>query len=204
MSIGKLHLLIALGVTVLVYYFWGQDIIWIAIHYLDRLKLPHDSDGSLSLRECGGSSFVELCTGLNLALVSVREFRHRLRFVEDWFKSFSDSMTLNIVDQTQKARASKWYDKITEGWKKVNSVIWYFSFTTGIVMLLTGAWMLYCNSYCYQSWFLLTPWLFYLCWMFLCWILLQGLSLIVAKVCNTLSDQEPKKEIQDFGEQSKE
>lgn len=138
-----------------------------------------------------------------MALVSVKELRERLRFIEETFESFADSRASSILDANQKEKAGILYEQITEWWKKLNEAMWYLCFVAAISTTFLGAWMLYVNQYCEHSWFLVLPWFCYFVWMTVCLALLWLISKVVTSVCNVLNPQSPKDDIEALNKLSK-
>ncbi|MEI6165467.1 MAG: hypothetical protein WCR23_13915 [Planctomycetota bacterium] len=112
----------------------------------------------------GGENFIALCTGVNLALLSWKQFQERLRHAEIRLEEKLASTGASIADAQRIVklhRLSKW---LHNQLRWCGKVLWPVIYLLAIVMTVFGFGMLYTKSSCPFDFLLLLPVLLLLAW----------------------------------------
>jgi len=113
-------------------------------------------------KNCGGSSFIELTTGINIAFVAWDKFQTRLQFFEKKGKDVVNTAVANLKDGNHKSGGSNFLLKVLNGAAKFISAIWFAAWGLGWVAVIAGIAMLYFNWSCWHDWLLFGPMIAYL------------------------------------------
>lgn len=127
----------------------------------------------ISQPSVGGSSFVELITGLNLGLMTFAQFKKVLDWLWNKLKGFITQQHLTFADAIQRHLESEQHLRGLESLQlylsnyalnsvqKWHSRIWAGSATLAGISCLGGIICLYIDRYCPWNWLLAIPWPLY-------------------------------------------
>jgi hypothetical protein len=133
--------------------------------------------------KAGGSSFIELCTGVNLAFVAWDKFQERVQFFAVQGQSLISQSTTTLLEDGHRENVTCFFVKIKD---RVDSWVkwaWYVTYTASWLSILAGFGMLYCNWSCKWDWMLISPMIIYavVCgaFWFIFWIVCRFICRIV-------------------------
>jgi len=112
--------------------------------------------------KCGGSSFIELSTGVNLAFIAWDQFQRRLQYFEVQGRNLTAQAMTWLLEETHEEHVKAFFKKIQKPLESSFRVTWHFCYILGWLAVISGFVMLFFNWSCSYDWLILSPIALYL------------------------------------------
>jgi hypothetical protein len=117
----------------------------------------------------GGSSFIELASGVNLAFIAWDTFQQRLKFVDRDCRAMVNQACADIIDEQHRKNSEEHFARMLNYVDASFKGLWWTCYFFGVLTVLLGFAMLYFNWNCRHDYLLLLPILVYLFVSLLIW-----------------------------------
>lgn len=121
-------------------------------------------------QKTGGSSFIELVSGVNLAFIAWDRFQERLKFVDRDCRNLVAQACASIIDDEHRANSETHFTKMLVSVDGVYKTLWHGCFAFGVLAVIAGFAMLFFNWNCRHDYLLLLPLAVYLSISTLVWL----------------------------------